>query len=338
VDNVVTLTVKSEGIRGNLYILHQDDTDLPSGITSAIAGGTAVTGGAVPFTDGAGTEDVTTLLTSIYSGRYHRIAIAQIDTTNLPLWKTHINLKAGPLENRMQHVVLATNGTQSAATTLSTGTINDPRFQHVWLKNSETHPSRLAAAMAALRASKAPSQPNVGFDGDELVGVAPQAYVADWPQMSVQQSCLDNGVTPLATQPDGTVVVVRAITTKCLDGANYNYETLDVGTAETPDYVRDNLSLIWHQEFKVANPYVADDPPEGAKPRPAGIATPTLWKERVRGFLKTLEERENPILIDVDQNPPRAEYNSAAKRIMSAVPVKDAPVQHQIGVSVRQLS
>ena len=43
----MTLTVKCAGVRGNQYILMQDTTQLPSTVTSAIAGGSSVTGGGV---------------------------------------------------------------------------------------------------------------------------------------------------------------------------------------------------------------------------------------------------------------------------------------------------
>jgi phage tail sheath gpL-like len=332
----VTLTVKSEGVEGNQYIIHQDVSLIATGVTSTLGGGGAsVTGGGVKFTGGTGTTDVTTFLSAIFSGWYQRIAIAQSDATNLGRWRTHINLKAGPTEGRMEHVVFATNGTQSAAATLSTSTLNDPRFQNLWLLNSESHPSELAAAMAALRTATEGDDPCAAYDGSVLLGMAPQAFVADWANVSTQSSCLDNGVTPLLTTSDGRVEVCRSITTRCLNGTDPDYRTLDTSDAVVPDYVRDGLRLIWTSEFKPNNPRVADDLPDGRE-RPAGVATPQRWTERMTKYLRELEEASPPQIIDVDDHLPYSEYNSAARRIMSVCPVVPAPNQHQIGVSVRQ--
>jgi len=334
--NVVTLPVKSPGIRGNDYILHQVTTRLASGITSAIAGGSSVTGGRVKFAGGSGTEDVTTLLSVLLPGWYHRIAIAQNDATNLARWKSHSLTKAGPLEGRMEHYVVAGHGALSASQSLSTITLNYQRFQNAWLLNSESHPSEIAASLAALRTITEQDDPDAAYDDVQLLGIAPQAVVADWPNASTQSSALDNGVTPLTTTPDGRVVVVRSITTRCLNGSDPDYRTLDTSDAVVPDYVRRGLQLIWTTEFKANNPRVADDPAEGQRDRPAGVATPTRWAQRATKYLKDLEGASPPILIDVETNPVIAEYNRAAKRIMAVVPVVPAPNQHQIGVSVRQ--
>jgi phage tail sheath gpL-like len=333
----VTLEVKSAGVEGNQYVLHKDETLLAAGVTVTLAGGASVTGGGVKFTGGTGTTDVTTLLTAIYSGWYQRIAIAQNDATNLGRWRTHINAKAGPTEGRMEHVVVATNGTQSAAASLSTATLNDPRFQNLWQLNGESHPSETAAAMAALRAATEGDDPGASYDDKQLLGIAPQAFVADWPSVSTQSACLDNGVTPLLTTNDGRVVVCRSITTRCLNGTTPDYNTLDTSEAVVPDYVRDGLRLVWLSEFKPANPRVADDLPDG-KERPAGVATPKRWTQRTVKYLKDLESASPPQIIDVDTHLPTSEYNSAAKRIMSICPVVVAPSQHQIGVSVRQMA
>jgi phage tail sheath gpL-like len=235
----------------------------------------------------------------------------------------------------MEHVIFATYGTQSAATTLSTATLNDPRFQNLWLLNSESHPSEVAAAMAALRAATEGDDPGAAYDGSVLLGIAPQAFVADWSNVATQSSCLDNGVTPLLTTADGRVTVCRSITTRCLNGTDPDYRTLDTSDAVVPDYVRDGLRLIWTSEFKPNNPRVADDLPDGRE-RPARVGTPKRWTERMTKYLRELEEASPPQIIDVDTHLPYSEYNSAARRIMSVCPVVPAPNQHQIGVSVRQ--
>lgn len=334
--NVVTLTAKAGGIRGNQYILFKDDSKGAGGVTTAVAGGASVTGGGVFFASGTGTETLTTLLALLYPARYHRIAIAQNDATSLGVWETQIDDKAGPLQGRMEHVVVAGNGALAASTSLAQTTLNNWRFQFCWLLNSESHPSEIAAAMAAKRAAREGTTPNAGYDGEKLVGIRAQKYRADWASRTTQQSALDNSVTPLTTNENGDVVVIRAITTRSLDGSTPDYRTLDTAEAVVPDYVRDRLKLVWN-DFKLANPYVAPDPVAGEKPRAAGIATPTSWKKRVHIELQKMEQELILTQTLLEANAPQASYNVAAKRIMLAAPVVPLPLHHATGVSVRQV-
>lgn len=334
--NVVTLTIRSAGARGNQAILFQDTSKAPAGLTSAIAGGAAVTGGGVKFTGGVGVETMTTLLALLYPARYHRIAVAQNDATSLAAWETQIDSKAGVLEGRMEHVVVASNDTYSNTLSLAQTTLNNARFQMMWLLNSETHPSEIAAAMAAVRASAEQTSPNSGYDDKKLINIAPQRARGDWSNRTTQQNCLDNGITPLRTTEEGEVQVVRSITTRSLDGSTPDYRTLDTSEAVVPDYCRDRYRLVWTTEFKVANKFVAPDPATGEKDRPPGVATPTRWALRV---LEENIKMENELILTqtrLAENQPKAEFNYAAKRIMSVAPVIPLSIQHALGVSVRQ--
>lgn len=336
--NVVTCTVKHVGIRGNQYILFKDESKGASGVSSALAGGASVGGGGVFFASGAGVETLTTLLALLYPARYHRIAIAQNDATSLGLWETQVDAKAGVLEGRMEHVVVGGNGSIGASTSLAQTTLNNHRFQFCWLLNSESHPSEIAAAMAARRASAEQSTPNSGYDGTVLVGIKPQRVRADWASRTVQQSALDASVTPLMTNEEGQVFVVRAITTRSLDGSTPDYRTLDTAEAVVPDYVRDRLRLLWETDYKPSNPYVSTDPAEGEAERPEGVATPTRWAKRVHVELQRMEAENTLTQTGLEENIPVAEFNAAAKRIMLAANVVPLPIHHATGVSVRQVA
>lgn len=338
VAGVITLTCRTPTVRGNQLILHQDVSDRQAGITSAITGGASVTGGGVKFTGGAGVETLTTLAALLYPARYHRMALAQNDATSLGVWETHVDNKAGPLEGRMEHVVVASNDAIGTATSLASSTLNNHRFQLCWMLNAETWTSRIAASMAAKRASTEQTQPNSGYDDVVLKGVAPARARGDWPSRTTQQTALDAGVTPLKTTEDGTVAVVRAITTRCLDGASPDYRTLDTAEAVVPDYVRDRLRLVWETEFKPANPWVQPDPGDGEAPVEEGVATPFTWNKRVILELQTMEREKILTQVALSANAPVSEFNTAAKRIMSAVTVVPLPIQHALGCQVRQSS
>lgn len=335
----VTLTMKHAGIRGNQWIIYQDKTLKPGATTSTIAGGTAVTSSTnvngAPFTNGTGTETMTTMLAVLGNGRYNRIAIAQNDATSLAAWETYVDAKAGPLEGKTEHVVVATNGTSSAAISLAQTTLNNARFQLLTQFEGETHPSEVAAAFAAKRASVEGTTPNSGYDGYTFVTVQPQRFPGQSPARTTQQTQLDSGVTPIVLA-NGRAQVVRAITTRCLNGATPDYRTIDTAQSVVPDFIADGLKLLWSSQFVVANPYVTDNPGENDPPAPAGVATPDRWNAEATNYL--LDEQARSTITSVADNPPQSEFNSVAGRIMSRVPVIPTPLQHSIGMRVEQLN
>jgi phage tail sheath gpL-like len=340
--NVVTLTVKSAGIRGNQQILMQDTTQLPTTVTSTLAGGSAVTGGGVFFTSGAGTEDVDTQLDAISATTFDIIAFAQNDTTNLPKIETWLSEQADWNVGRLQHGVVGHNNSYAAATTLATTTMNAERLMLLAMRYSESHPSELAARFAAYRSVAIQNDPNTNFDNYVLTGIAPQSQDADRWSSSEQNSLLNNGVTPVTTNDDGVAYVVRAITTKCLTSAVPDYRTLDIGRADCPDFAAIQIGLM-AETFIAANPRVQDNPPQGARPPDAGIATPQAWEDQLYKLAKDLEKGATkyipaslPIQQNVDENPPVAEYDPVAGRIMSVFNMDVSNNQHQIGNIVRQ--
>lgn len=335
--NVVTLTHRHPGPRGNELILAQDTTLGPTVTASALGGtGSAINSNMRRFGGGTTIETYTTLLGVLAADRYHRVVWAANDATSLAAIETQQDAKAGPLQGKMEHSIVAGVGTLNATSTIANGTLNNHRFQYLWLENGETASFEIACAMGAKRSMAEGTQPNSGYDGEVLIGVLPQRLKSDWALRSEQQSALDDGVTPLLSNAQGEVTVVRSITTRSTDGASSDYRTLDTSEAVVPDAIRDGLRLLWTSEFKPNNPYVTADVALGQPEPPSGVATPSRWTARVTEYLK---DREADLWItQVATNLPASEFNDVAKRIMSAVPVVPLPIQHQIGVVVRQLN
>lgn len=339
---VVTGTYKNTGPRGNDILVRQDLKAGPTGQTSTLAGST-VSGLGVKFSGGATADDLTTTATNTFPGWYQRVALAARDSTQLGVWEASMDSKAGPFEQRPQHTVCAVNGSLSAAQSLSQTTLNNARFQLLWMLNGETDPAEQAAFVAALRAVTEQSDPNHSYSDVMLTGAAAHTRDVDSPQRSTQVAALKTGVTPLKTNTDG-VKIVRSITTRCLSGTVPNYNTLDTGTAYVPDFFRFATGLRW-ADFKRDNPDVADDPAPEQPPRASGIATPTTWNAALYHLMKEMEGApgiplyaglDRAILIDVDLNPPATKYDRAAKRLMCAAPVTPAPKNEQLGVTVLQ--
>lgn len=345
VANVVTLTVKCAGIRGNQYILMQDNSLLPSTITSTLGGGgAAVTGDGIRFNNGAGTEDATTLLTNISAKEYGRIAFAQNDTSNLPVIESWLYTQAEWDTDILQQAVVALNTTSGAAVTLATVTLNAERVQLLAQRNGESHPSELAARWAAHRAVFEQIDPAASsqYNGFVLTGISPQTEDADRWSMAEQDSLLNNGVTPVSTNDNGEAFLVRSITTKCLTSGIADFRTLGTERVSGPDFVRRQLSLQG-AAFMLANPRVQDDPPQGARPPAPGVAFPLLWTKVMTKLAYDLEAGAAnvvasglPVLTDVANNLPYSQFDPIANRIMFVFPAEIANGNHQIGGQVRQ--
>jgi phage tail sheath gpL-like len=340
VAGVVTLTVKSKGARGNQHTYAHDTSLLPAGTTATVGGSSAMSGSRFRFSGGTGVESPANVLVALANQDFRFLALAQNDSANITgsgLWKDKIFEKAGALIGLPTFPVI-TDGGDTQPTSLA-NSINDPLWELCWARNMECHPSEVSAYVAALRAVTNASDPGASFSGQQVKGITAQVNAADVPSFSSVTSQLNEGITPITTK-DGVVQIVRAVTTKSRNGSNPDYSTLDVSQAYVPQFVRLDLSLQW-LIFQASNPRVTDDPDEDDKLPEAGVAYPKLWSQfaqnRLKQFETQLETGAPPILVDVDDNPVVSGYDPIAKRIMSLVPVKVAPNDEQIGVSVRQV-
>lgn len=336
VAGVVTITCKNKGIQGKDWMLHVDTTLIASGMTATAAGSAAQGTNRVRFgaaASGTGTEDVTTILTQLQARWYARIAPASNDATNAALWETHVNTKALWNTLLLEQLVFGYNGTYANSVTLAQTTLNAQRAQLLWERNCESHPCEIAAFTAALRAGTEGDDPVPDYDGEVLLGIAPQRYDADIPTDSEAAAALNNGVTPCSTV-NGESVIIRAICTKSLTSSNPDYRTLDIGDVVMPDYATLQLKLIYETDFRPNNKYVGDNPAAEAPEPPSNVAYPKLWEGVV--FQEEMVWFRNGWIEDPTENPPVATYNEAARRIQSSITLVVRRVQHQLSAIVRQ--
>lgn len=333
---VITLTARSQGTRGNKLLVWQDKSALPSGATSVLAGGTAVGNGAVPLSGGSGTENVTTLLTALMGGRYWRIAIAQQDATNLGRWVTQLDTKAGPMVSRTEHAITGVAADLSTAGALAQG-VDNQRFCMLWKQDSEAPMPDLVAEFAAARVQREQQNPNQNYDGLVLKSASPQTDAATNPtNHATQVAALDFGLTPLVTDRD-LVKVLRAVTTRTLNGSAVDNGTVDVADSAVADAVRDELWSFWTNDFVVANPYLEDDPAPEDQPLAQGTAYPALWSALATTSVLKRLERANWI-TRVDKYPIVSQLNpnSVTERIVFYCPCIRRPHQHQIEGTIAQ--
>jgi phage tail sheath gpL-like len=330
---VVTVTTRSKGVRMNDYIALKDLSAAPSGLTAALAGGTPLVGGMVPFASGAGADDVTNVLALLATDVYDFQAWAQNDTTNAALIKTQLISESGPLIMHLEHAIMGKTRTLSAATSFASATLNAYRMSTVWLENCEQAPSYIAAQLAAIRSIYVGDNPNKRYNNIVCPTVPPQSQKSDIPLLSELNTALNNGVTPLTTNPDGTVKIVRAVQSHCLNGAAPDYRALDWGDVDVPDRMSKELGAQWDLVADV-NEHAGPDPAEGEEAAPDGVITPSRWNAEMYKVLKDAEASK--WLQDVDSNLPVSEWNTDGERIMSIVNVVVRKQNHQVGISVRQ--
>lgn len=341
---VVSVTYTHPGTRGNDCTLYQDTSLKPGGSTSTLATNSAYTvlpgpngETGVRLGDGAGTDTVADALDALDGQTFFTIAFAQVDATNAGLIKTYNDSKAALGSRRFEHIVTGYNGLLAGANTL-TDAINKERFQFAWQQGGENLPCEIAASMGGLRTQKEQSHPNRRFNGDTLLGIAPQRALADRPtegETGTQQSALDNGITPITTTADGLAVCVRAITTKHLKTVGSAtidfYGTLDCGQARAPDVFAEELELAWLTDFGASNEYVDDDPAPGEPNRPAGVATPRTWTGYAQniGNQKVADNWFSSVEI-------ASEFDSVNKQILTQIQVEPTPLNHRIAGTIAQ--
>lgn len=333
---VVTITVDTLGARGNQYILAQDATGLASGVTSNLAGGSALASGAVPLSGGSvGTESYTSLLAAVATAQYDRIAPASNDATSLQAWQAHLLSQSGALVGNLEQLVYATNTTLSAAQSLTQSSLNEPLMQALWLLNSETHPSELAAIHAATRATTEEANPSPRYLNTPVPGAAPQVYRGDWPGITVLDAALQSGVTPLRTTEDGKVVVVRGICTYSKNGSSSDFRCLDINVPTMGQYARQRGGQIWNDEILPVYIHVRPNPGPDDPDPPGDVIYPDLWKRFVMS--EHADWEGNGWAIETAENPPTVVYDKTGKRLMMEEPVVATPLNYQLGVNVRSI-
>jgi len=221
---VITLTAKNAGTLGNQIPLSATVT--AGSVTATIAA----------MASGAGDPDITSALAVIAGQRYHVIALAYNDQANITALRDHLDAMSHARVAKSGIAVYATTGALAAATTLA-GQINGWRISAPYLRGTASLPCEVAAAYAALAAGEEdPARP---LNTLQLTGIAVPPITQRLSDTE-QESCLQNGVSPLEVGSGEVVQIVRAVTTYTKNSAgNPDATLLDITTPRTLDYVRD---------------------------------------------------------------------------------------------------
>jgi phage tail sheath gpL-like len=332
----VTVTAGFTGVRGNDILLWLDSSEC-SALTLTVTGGTPLHTGSpslTPLTGGVGADVLTTTLGLMDDAEYHFPVFAQYDVTNAALIKAYLANVALPGTSFLQHAYIGIPDDYAAALALAATTLNDYRSRVLWQQNCETLPCAIAAVAAALAASIVPQNPNYKWANVPLPGIAPQSYPADRPGSATQIACLNNGITPVLTLRDGSVVIQRGIISHCLYGTSPDYRALDWADTDVPDRISRELDASWTAHAE-ANPVASEDPGANDPQPAAGHTNPSRWNVELMRLLRRAESSD--WIVNVSDNLPVVEWDNDRKCIVCAVPHEVCPKSFQLGASIRQI-
>lgn len=280
---VVTLTARNKGLVGN---------SVPLAATADAVGTTVAV---VAFSGGLNDPDLAAPLAAVQQGGHEILVVPYQANAPLVQLRTHLAFVSGPMEQRRAIGIYGTNGTLSAATTLAGG-LNAERLNHVFLPGTNTPAPELAAAYAAVVAGE--EDPAKPLNTLELVGIAVPP-VASQLTRTEQESCLNNGVTPLEVGPGNRVQIVRAITTYTLNAqAISDISWLDLTTIQTMDFVakacRERIALRFPRDKLSAK----------TPDRIRSELYDVLLKLEELEIVEQVEENKNGLIVERDSQDP----------------------------------
>jgi phage tail sheath gpL-like len=325
----VTITAKNKGPRGNSLAVRERNI---SG--TGIAATPPATG---YLTSGASSDDPQAALDAIASVKRRYLVSPYQDATNLTKFKTHVNAEKAPEVGHRKQCVFASIDTLANTTTVATG-LNEPRMQCAWQYLADQPPSIVAAAVAARRAARESTNTGYNFDGEIVSSVKPHYLKTNQPINSQLVSALNNGITPLQSANDGSVSIVRSITTRSRDSlSNVDYRVLDTSKVSVPDDGADRFELTFADRYVGFN--ASQDPPDGAV-APSGVLTPSLCRDTAYEILSQMESEGLLEVGSVEARKAQILFElstSAAGRFNGVLPMDVIEGAHQYVTEIRQV-
>ena len=331
---VVTVTAKNKGLRGNW--LRGSCVILGAGV------GTTVTPTAQTFfTSGTTADSNVTALATILPFKYYYIASAAEDATQLGALNTQVNLQAQPITGIRQRAVGGSVDTAGNVNTIANG-INSARCEVVWMQNADWTPAELAAYMSAIYAlEEVPTAFRCNFSGygtDAVTStrwLVPPAKSGTAPTRATIKAALNSGVTPIATNANGSTYLVKRITTRFLSGTNNDYRIRDSHKVTVCDRFGDDWLNMCALEF--SGKKIVNDPLKGQRTPGGDTVSPRV----IKGSLLKLEEDYSDLQLiqnvdDIKAGTQVIRETSPTTRASCKVPLQTIDILDQIATSLDQ--
>ena len=203
-----------------------------------------------------------------------------------------VRTAALPITGKEQTAHVGLVGTQAEATAVATSAAaNASRAYFYRAENSDLSPAMIAAHHAGVSRSLVQSHPAmpgaVGYTlTDQSPYIMPDPFVKDDRPTSAEITAdLNNGVTPITFDSNGTARISRIITSRSLNSAGDNDYRAREGHIT---YVTDFFWGIVEQKYsELLQPFIDDDPAEGQTPTSL-TTTPTLVSQIIKDVITDL--------------------------------------------------
>ena len=206
---------------------------------------------------GAGSSDVTDVITALGDTQYHTIVCGLADSTNVGLLESELSTRWGPMPENDGHLFVGVNDTHTNSTTYTTAPARNSEQSTVVLgQQSPTPPWITAAEAAAWDAFTLSVDPALPRSYRALKKTLPPSTTDAWTREERNSALLVGGAT-LKTDAGGNVVIERLTTTYqktpagAVDTAYY-----DLSRKRTVSFLRwdwDRRLTAKYGQFKLAN-------------------------------------------------------------------------------------
>lgn len=280
----LTLTARQRGTRGN------EIRYMPA-ITPNI-GMTVPTAVDLPMSGGSTADSNTTALSTINTSKYYYIVSAAGDAAQFDALSDQVTNNAAPTTGIRQRCITGSVDTLSNTNTIATGR-NAARAEIVWSEKSPWTGAELAANHAAIvTLFETKPNPRTNFSSFGNDAVTSQYWFVPRPRLdsaipsrSNIKSALNNGVSPIGVNPNGTTYLVNRVTTRSLNGSTNDYRIRDPHKVTICDFFGEDLLAKINLQFGGAGMRISDDVPDGA-PQPGPLVlTPRRLRNCVFGLL-----------------------------------------------------
>ena len=281
---------------------------------------------------GATADNYTNALATILSQGYYDILVCDSDATNVGRVVAQVNTQANPITGIRQRVFAGSVDTLANALTVATG-LNATRSEIAWAPATDITPLEAAATQCAI-ASLFEQSGNTGYRyvgrlNFSLFPTQNPTYndPAYWPLVASRNgpsagpttaqitSALNGGLTPYAILSDGSLQLVKRITTRSLSGATADYRCRDTHKVAIPDAWATAAATITQQQFGGKD--LLDAPPPNANPQagnpPTVFATnATIWgnslkdlteKMGLAGLLQNVDATNTAAIVQREASP-----------------------------------
>ncbi len=332
----VTLSAKQKGERGNdIRFMPQISPGIgmsvPTAVDRAMAGGSTA-------------DSNTSALATINNSKYYYIVSAANDATQLGALVTQIGTQAAPTTGIRQRAVAGSVDTISNANALATGR-NAARAEIAWAEKNPLTPAELAANQAAvITLFETKPNPRTNFAGFGNDAVTQPFWLVPRPRLDSAipsrtniKSALNNGLSPIGVNPNGSTYLVNRITTRSLNGSQNDYRIRDAHKVTICDFFGDDLLAKTTLNF--AGKRIADDPPDGAQPPGPDVVTPSRYRSSVFGLLDVYNANDLLQNIDVIKADTRVQRETNPKtRLAVRIPLQPIDNALQFAISVNQVA